>query len=321
MAPSILDYPPELLIHILNFLPVQALLRFGQTSRSSQSLANSSLHTLSLGVHPSPISVILSKLGATLYPQPKHAISAFIPPAQLASSPIRSTGTSISSRRSSLESHFLQENHLDNDPYEVSVLIPNAQAYDYPTLLNFNTALTTSILTRHGGTLRNLDLSLWTLTTPTARAISGLSALRALSIRIEDFPHVRNVRRSQMVIQKAEQRTAWDLLSTAAVFTPRLHALRIEGGEVNTTQLSRLLGQSRWCSELWLSKCTEIGEELWDWLGNEWEARTALRILGVMRCGGQLEENAMDAIGRLRNLQVCTCKSWWDTNTGGVTMC
>ncbi|KAF2643200.1 hypothetical protein P280DRAFT_394118 [Massarina eburnea CBS 473.64] len=266
MAPSIFDYPPEVLIHILNLLPVHALLKFGETSHYSRALANSSLHTLSLGVHASRVSNIISQLAET----------------------------------------------------QVSVLIPDAQSYDYPTLLSFHTSLTKSILTRHGGTLRNLDLSLWTLTIPTAKVISSLSALRALSIRIEDFPHVRTVPRSGMAVQRAEQRAAWDILASTATFASRLHALRIEGGEVRTTQLAQLLSQSRWCSELWLCKCIPIGEELWSWLGSEWQGGPALRILGVMRCGGQLGQNAFDAIGALRNLQFLSLQGSYGIDSGSI---
>ncbi|KAH9868418.1 hypothetical protein J1614_007490 [Plenodomus biglobosus] len=52
MARSLLDLPPELLYQILSLLPVRSLLKFSQTSRLSRTLANSSLHTLSLAIRP-----------------------------------------------------------------------------------------------------------------------------------------------------------------------------------------------------------------------------------------------------------------------------
>lgn len=315
MTRSLLDFPPELLVHILAFLPVRALLRFSQTCRYSQSLAASSLHTLSLGIHPSRVSGIISNLAATQYLQPKKLASAFSLPEQPLSYP-SSSRSSQSSRRSSIESDFLSEESVDDDdPYRVSVLIPDAQIFDYMTLLSFHTALTKSILIRHGGTLRNLDLSLWTLTPSVAKAISSLSALRALSIRIEDFPHVRAVPRSRFAAQQVEQRHAWDILTNTATFAPRLNALRIEAGELTTPQLSLLLNQSRWCRELWLCRCALIGKELWDFLGGEWEGRAALRILGVMRCGGQLDEESLDCIGTLGRLQVSELRA--DTGRRG----
>lgn len=305
MSSQLLGCPPELLINILNFLPVQSLLRFGQTSHYSQDLASSSLHTLSLGIHQSRVSATISKLSATQYPRPTHIASFFHP----ADQPSSYVGKACSSRRSSVGSDYFPENDIENDPHRVSVLIPNAEAYDHTTLISFNSALTKSILTRHGGTLRNLDLSLCTLTTPIAASIAKLSALRVLSIRIEDISHVRTVPRSRMASQRAEQRVAWDILTDNPAWAPRLEGLRIEGGEVSTTQLSQLLTGSRWCRELWLSKCSSIGEELWNWLGSGWEGSDSLHILAVMRCGGQLGEVALDVIGELRSLQVrSSCK-------------
>jgi hypothetical protein len=183
-------------------------------------------------------------------------------------------------------------------------LIPDAETFGYITLLSFHTALTKSVLSRHGSTLRNLELSPWTLTTPIANAIANMPAIRALSIRIEDFPHGRAVPRNKVTQQRFEQRQAWGLLTANATWAPRLAALRIEGGEVSTAQLTTLLRKSRWCRELWLCKCASVGRELWNFIGSEYEGRAALEILGVMRCGGQLDEGVLDVIGTLTSLRV-----------------
>ncbi|KAF2477283.1 uncharacterized protein BDR25DRAFT_371341 [Lindgomyces ingoldianus] len=250
MARSLLSFPPEVLLNILTFLPIQGLLKFSQTCHYSHGLANSSLHTLSLGIYPTR-SNPLSK----------------------------------------------------NDPYNVSIIIPDAQTFDFMTLLAFHAALTKSIIIRHGGTLRNLNLSLWTLNTPLAKALASLPALRALSIRIEDFPHVRTVPQARVASQRIEQCKAWDLLAASAVWASRINALRIEGGELSTKQLVALLSQNRWCRELWLCKCNMIGKDLWTFLGSEWEGRTALQILGILRCGGQLDEEVLDVIDILDGLR------------------
>lgn len=302
MVRSLLSFPPELLVNILSFLPVQALLRFSQTCRYSHSIAHSSLHTLSLGIHPTRVSGIISRLGATRYPQLKTIESSFSRPAHPPSAHVKANRAQADEG----ESDSLSDEPLsDDDPYRVSVLIPDAQTFDHMTLLSFHTALTKSILTRHGVTLRNLELSLWTLTTPIAKALSDLSALRALSVRIEDLPHVRAVPRSRIAAQRHEQREAWTLLANTAVWAPRLTALRIEGGEITSTQMVTLLRRSRWCRELWACKCSLIGKKLWSFLGSkEWEGRAALRILGIMRCGGQLDEEVLDVIGGLSALQV-----------------
>ncbi|KAF2003827.1 hypothetical protein P154DRAFT_72444 [Amniculicola lignicola CBS 123094] len=304
MPQSILTFPPEIIVNILSFLPVPALLKFSQTCHYSHRLATSSLHTLSLGIHSTKVSGIISRLGATQFPRPKHIASAFTPPDYTASPPGPSLRSSYSTGN---ESAYLDEEDFeDNDPYRVTVLIPDAQSFTYTTLLNFHTALTRSILTRHGSTLRNLDLALWTLNLPVAKALCGLEALRSISLRIEDVPHVRAVPRSRVFSQRVEQREAWSLLTSNAKWAPRLNALRIEGGEMNGEQLATLLRKSRWCSELWLCKCSMIGTELWAFLGSEFEGRSDLKILGVMRCGGQIEDETLRIIGGMTSLQFLT---------------
>jgi hypothetical protein len=191
-----------------------------------------------------------------------------------------------------------------DNPYKVSVLIPEAQTFNYATLLNFHTALTSSVLLRHGATLRNLDLSLWTLTIPIAKALAGLSALRVLSIRIEDSPYARAIPRIHAAAQRTEERQAWSLVTETAIWAPRLNALRIEGGELNTAQLSTLLCKVHWCRELWLYSCTTIDRSIWTFLGSEWEGRTALQVLGISKCGGKLDEEVLDLIGGLKSLRV-----------------
>ncbi|KAF2109236.1 hypothetical protein BDV96DRAFT_652090 [Lophiotrema nucula] len=302
MTTSLLNLPPELLVNILSFLPIPALLKFSETCHCSHGLANSSLHTLSLGIHPTRVSGIISRLAATQYASPKLIGSAFSLPNQSSNSILYDRAGTYDKRRNFSTSELLSS----NDPYKVSVLIPDSQVFEYVTLLSFHTALTKSILLRHGGTLRNLDLSLWTLTKPIAKALSNLTAVRALSIRIEEFPHVRAVPRSRIARQRVHEREAWDVLTSQAIWAPRVTALRLEGGELDTAQLTTLLSKSRWCRELWVCKCPGVGKEVWSFLANEWEGRTALKILGVMKCGSQLDEAVLEMIGELKGLQFLT---------------
>ncbi|PSN69996.1 hypothetical protein BS50DRAFT_302265 [Corynespora cassiicola Philippines] len=301
MSRSLLSIPPEILVHILAFLPVQSLLRFSQTCQFSHSIATSSLHTLNLGIHPTRVAGIISRLGSTQYPRPRDSRSAFA---------LLNPSHSASHRqpRQHHEIDYAEDEGLLENPYKVSVLIPDAQEFNYQTLQSFHNALTKSVLIRHGGTLRNLELSLWTLTVPIAKALASLSAVRTLSIRIQDFPNVRAaVPRRWIAQQRVEEREAWDVLADNAAFAPRLEALRIEGGEMDTQQLSRLLRESRWCRELWLCSCNRVEEEVWSFLGTESgrEGRAGLRlqILGIMHCGGVLGEEALNVIGTMKELQ------------------
>lgn len=300
MTNTLLNLPPELLINILSLLPIQSLLRFSESNQYCHSLAKTSLHSLSLAVHTTRVSSIISYLATTRYPNPKLAVSCF-------SSHNRERAGSDEARkapRSVLEEWSTTNSQPeDDDPYKVSVVIPDAHDFNFATLLSFHTALTRSILLRHGATLRHLELTCWTLTIPVAKALASLPALRALSVRNDDFPHARAVPRKQAVKQRDEERQAWSILSSTAVWASRLRALRIEGGEISSAHLFTLLGRSGAVRELWLYKCSFIGKELWAFLGRNWHGRAALRVLGLSRCGGQLGEEALLSIGAL-DLQV-----------------
>jgi hypothetical protein len=196
----------------------------------------------------------------------------------------------------------LHSSSFSTSPYDIWLRIPNANSYPYLTLLNFQSALVSSTLTRHGSMLQHLELSVWALTVPIAEAIANLAALQSLSIRIESGGYAR---RSCKSFEREKQHKAWTLLSSEkCVWRSRLMALRIEDADLGTEQLAGILGGATRCRELWLNRCWFIGKEVWGWLGGDWKGRDVLRILDVSDCGGVLGEEAVDAIGRLKGLQV-----------------
>jgi hypothetical protein len=286
MSPSILDFPPELVHHILTFLPLRSLLKFSETCHGAHGIAKSSLHTLSLEIHSSRWVAQISRLSATEYPRLKSAISAFPRPDDPYDISC-SIGDFID---------YMNKNY----PYRASVIIPGGSNIGPMTLLAFHTALTKRILTNHGATLQHLELSLWTLTLPVAKTLASLPALRTLSVRFNELPYLRGIPRKIFACQKDEQRQAWSLLTESAVWAPRLKALRIECADITIEQLSTLLRKSRQCRELWLCDCDAIDSKLWGILEREWKGS----ILGVMHCGHLLNEESLDSIGNLKNLQV-----------------
>jgi hypothetical protein len=220
----------------------------------------------------------------------------------------------------------LSQADYGNRPFTAPISIPDAEKHDPKTLLAFHCALIESILKRHGATLRNLELTLWGLTIPIAKAVASLPALRALSIRIEDFPQARSLPRQAAAMRRSEEREAWGILTDKAIWAPKLQALRIEGGELSSVQLSNLLRRSRWCQELWLCRCRLIGKDFWSFVKRDWKhGRAAMRILGVMRCGGQMDEDMLDAIGSLNDLQVSVAvlypveRTWSCERRGSLT--
>lgn len=194
------------------------------------------------------------------------------------------------------------EQHCDQ---KHCVRILDAHAFDYKVLFEFHNALLTSVVLRHADSVHTLDLSIWTLTDPIAQAISGLFALREFSVKIEDDLCARAVPKSCIAVERREQENAWNFLCRKAVWRTRLHRLKVQNADLNSKQLTKLLGPSHCCEELWLSGCRLIGNDIWNFLGHEWKGRTRLQSLHVADSCWSLDENSLSAISGLTGLQVC----------------
>lgn len=296
MTSSLLQLPPEILIPTLALLPNQTILKFSQCSRYARSLANSSLHTLNV-VFQSPS---LRKDFDLFSRRPL------------------STGSSIRRRYCTEEClggrhvhpcqliHQRQGSLLSDEELESKkciIRVPDAELYEYATLVNFHSALLSSILGRHRTALRNLDLSIWALTVPMAKGVSRIYALRELSITIQDCFQERGSRSRFL----AEQAAAWDVLCISAASAGRLSILHLENGDLTHRQLFRLLDNNPRCQELTLRKCGGIEKELWKFMGEEWQGRSSLRALTVAHCGGTLGRTTLEGIGKLKGLEVRIC--------------
>ena len=270
MPIHLLDLPTEIISQILAPLPTSSLLRFSETSHHARTLANANLHTLSLGIAPPTLSrPKLLNIDQTSEP----------------------TSTASNSTKS---------------PYSIWLQIPKAQTYEYWTLFNFQSALVTSILKRHGTMLQHLEISVWALTLPMVSAIENLRALRRFSLRIE---RIIGGRRSCVAVKREEQEKAWELLTKSTpVWSRRLMALKLENCDLKVDQLAVLLKESRNCKELGLDRCHYFGKGLWTWL-MEWEGTGKLKVLNVADCGGQLGDVSRMAMGKLNGLQVRPCSN------------
>jgi hypothetical protein len=293
MSTSLFEIPSELLIAILTFLPNKSLLKFSQCSRYAHSLANSSLHTLNLVIQPPP-----------------YRRDSFVPthrttPNELLAHILSSSPKRLMARQAHLGQVNLHkkdgEASIDKkDPYQTVIRVEDAHTYEHGTLVNFHSALLSSILTRHQNALRNVDISVWAFTTPIAKTVSQLYALRSLSIRIEDSFYARIAHRSRA----GEQQTAWEVLAASTASGSRLRVLKLENADLTEIQLFKLLSNNTHCRELQFITCASIGKALWDYLGRNWEGRAALQSLAVGGCGGFLDQVGLKAIEELKGLQV-----------------
>jgi hypothetical protein len=209
---------------------------------------------------------------------------------------LKKLATSFDYRKAILENKKECLSSNKKSPYKITVHIPDAHMYDYTILFNFHAALASSILTRYYSALQNLDISLWTLTAPVAKAISHLSVLRSLSVKLGEDTCLRNI--------PDVQNKAWQILAGPNVWDGRLYSLKIENADITPSQLTRILVNNPHCQELRLANCNSVGRALWELLGGQCKGQTRLRVLSIAKCGGVVSEETLKTIEKLNGLQV-----------------
>lgn len=253
MTTQLFHLPPEILLQILEALPLTPLLRFARTSQHARSLAHSNIKDLSLAIYPSHRSSWHNKLIATPH-EPKHAHNAVIQ-------------------------------------------IPRAWEFDYSILIKFHDKILASILTRHAYALRKLDLAVWRLSNPIAKAITRLPALRELSINVEPFQAIPRV---HMTMQRKEEVEAWSLLAANTGFISSINAIKIQNAEISTRQLLDLISGAERLKDLRLYSCDMLTSTL---LSSP-RLRT-LHHLSLADCRNvHINETVVGAISKMKKLKV-----------------
>lgn len=313
---TLTSLPPEILLYMLSFLPIRDLLRFSQTSHTTHALATSSLRTLSLGVYPSRMAALISRLSElpNTYNAPiKSHFSVFPPPRsstpptsspsasrKTAAAPTTGSWTSTGSLFSlSSDGDILQEN-----PNAISVVVPDASKLNYETLCTFQSTLISSIFTRYQISLRHLDISIWRLSTSTAKALASITNLQTLSLQMED-PLVNQTTRQHVLLKRVEERIGWDILAEAE-WKRNLVALNLEGAKVlDREHLEAVLQGMTGLEELWLRRSGGCStKSIWNFLGGDWEGRHGLKVLGIIDSNVQLDQEATGCIAGLTGLKV-----------------
>jgi hypothetical protein len=298
MSTSLFNLPPELLIPTLSLLPIRDLLKFSQSSRYARSLANESLHTLDLEFsQPSYLDHICSSSRRIPVNSSNRFSFSRIMALAEKHTHIHTATFNRRGRKASTSNKTV---------YKTTVRIHNAYSYGYPTLVNLHSALLSSILARYRNALQNIEITVWAFTAPMAKAISDLSALRSLSVKIQEPYYIRGLTENCKTT-----RLAWQsLTTTTTAWARRLLVLKIENADITETSLFKILENNTCCRELSLKKCVDIGWTLWDFLATEWRGRDALQTLVIEEYGGMLNDTTLEAIGKLRGLQVSfTCSS------------
>jgi hypothetical protein len=294
MVTSLLELPPELVIRALSFLSILDLFRVSACSHHARTLAYASCHTLNLDFCAPPYQ-------RDFYLTPNGVLSKrlFLNRGSNGSRTM-SVAKHAQVRRTSIYKSGGSGWLKNESPEKMIILIEDAKNYDYETMINFHSALLSIIMRRHQRSLQNLDISVWTLTVPMAEVIPQLSALRSLSITIQETVYARTAQSKNSV----NQNTAWQVLAESKAWHVSLRELRVNNADIAEPQLFQLLSKHSQCQALSINKCPSIGEALWDYLGGAWEGRTMLRKLKVSECGGSLRQAKFGMISNMVALQV-----------------
>ncbi|KAF2837838.1 hypothetical protein M501DRAFT_986049 [Patellaria atrata CBS 101060] len=273
---SLLELPPEILLHTLSYLPISSLLPFSTTSRYTHSLASRSLHTLSLGIYTSRSASLIGRLE-----------------------------NSTSRLWQSSSTKRLPSSIHEASPYAISVIVPSANEYNPKIIDLFQIGLATNVLQRYAVGLRHLEMRIWAFDTNIAKALAGLRGLRSLVLRI-DFPYGVGKRRLSPSLRRVKDK-AWDGVEGA---WGCLVLLELDGCDLNAVQLKTILEANTLITQLAIQRCPQIDNALFNYL-QRWPGRRNLKELAIEDCpsieGEKDLEEAISAMGQLEHLSFCDC--------------
>ncbi|KAI9776937.1 MAG: hypothetical protein M1839_009179 [Geoglossum umbratile] len=279
---SLTTLPPELHHLILKHLPPASLLAYGLTSRANYTLHHPSLTALTLGIFHSRISSLLSFL-----------LSA--PPTPTSNEPAVHQTT----------------------PQNVCVLLKKGNSCSRVAVIARQNGIASGVLQRYKY-IQTLDLLLWDLQPCTALAISGLYALRDLTIRL-DHPHIRHPDLPKTYWETCSPSTLWNCLSSAlslhnhkdgraAERKPMggaLRTIRLERCATTDYQLECLLADHPHVHTIRLQKCLALTEGIFEALARSPFLPSTLQVLSFTdSCSEEIDERIYPCISELKSLKV-----------------
>ncbi|KAI9771870.1 MAG: hypothetical protein M1840_001640 [Geoglossum simile] len=292
---SLTNLPPELHHLILSHLSPPCLLAYGLTCRANYALHGPSLTALTLGVFHSRISSLISFL---------HLSSAAAATSSGCCGGYTSSLSSPSSSSSSSTSH------------SVCVLLKKRESRSRVVVTARQNAIVSSVLRRYKY-IQTLDLLLWDLKSCTTLAISGLYALRSLTIRL-DHPYIRHPDLPKTHWETCVPGTLWNWLSSALA-PPHgsdggrkrkpmggvLQSVHLERCGITDYQLECLLADHPHIHTIHLQKCLILTEELFEALTRSAFLPSTLKVLVFTDSSSEgINERIYPYISELKALKV-----------------
>jgi len=279
---------PELHHLILSHLPPPSLLAYGSTCRTNYALHWPSLTALTLGIFHSRISSLLSFL-------------------------LSATPSSCSSAAETDSDHHYSA-------HNVCVLLKRDESRSRAAVTARQNAIASSVLCRYKY-IQTLDLLLWDLQPGTALAISGLYALRHLTIRL-DHPHIRHYDLPKTYWETCFPGKLWNSLSSAlapshsssrgsGAATKRkpmggvLQSVHLERCGITDYQLECLLADHPQIHTIHLKKCLVLTVDLFEALTRSAFLPSTLKALAFTDSGSEsIDERIYPYISELKALKV-----------------
>ncbi|XHF98298.1 hypothetical protein AWENTII_001853 [Aspergillus wentii] len=266
---NISSLPPEVILMILSYLPLESLLSFGETSRSNYDCHLLSLKRLRLAVFQKRIHSIISFLQAgwaTLDQVTKlrengdcrldFTASVVQPPA----------------------THMKQEPICEyplrtKDLKRRSLAISENKPRTLEQMVRLQNQLFAKLVRRYGASLVDLEFMAYDINTESAEALGKTCkrSLRHLALRFE-HPHIRDgLMRPTAWLQPARGSTAWNALIGIGPYKNMgitgLETLIMERTGITPWQLSMLVQNNPNLTTLKLRTCNGAQPEFLNWLG------------------------------------------------------
>jgi len=204
--------------------------------------------------------------------------------------------------------------------HSVQVVLPKRDGRSKDMVIRKQNMVLSSIIIRHGQTLRDLEVAVWDLNQSAAEFIGQLRYLRHLSVRL-DHPHTRFSGLDRSFWKSAPASTVWNAFSAPrttsknilAIEKPqrgfgRLRSLALERAGITDYQIQCVLEDNPNITELRLQKCLGLTGGFFEHLIRS-KVGHGLRVFHFTHNESEwLNEDVLKYIGQMPSLQVSQCK-------------
>lgn len=195
--------------------------------------------------------------------------------------------------------------------HSVQIILPRTESRNKDFVIYLQNQRIKDVVQKYKDSLRNLEIAMWELQADTAVLLAQLNNLKHLHIRL-DHPYTRHPAVTQGFWQDCLGSTVWNLLGSKADNSDhafgRLQTLRLERAGITDYQLRKILGRNHNIKGLYLRKCHNLTKETFRFLATSKIGQQLERFEFTMCDSEQINNSALDFVGRLSNLKSLSLK-------------